>query len=73
VRELAVEFAFTLFLFQLGLTQTFSSHIPYLRMQELDMRIFITGVADFLSSHLAYAMLKDGHQVVGIDNLVIAT
>ena len=34
------------------------------------MRIFITGVAGFLGSHLADAMLQDGHQVVGIDNLI---
>jgi hypothetical protein len=33
------------------------------------MRIFITGVAGFLGSHLADAMLADGHTVVGIDNL----
>jgi UDP-glucose 4-epimerase len=34
------------------------------------MRIFITGVAGFLGSHLADAMLEEGHQVVGIDNLI---
>jgi UDP-glucose 4-epimerase len=34
------------------------------------MRVFITGVAGFLGSHLADAMLRDGHQVVGIDNLI---
>jgi len=34
------------------------------------MRIFITGVAGFLGSHLADAMLADGHTVVGIDSLI---
>lgn len=34
------------------------------------MKIFITGVAGFLGSHLADAMLADGHEVVGIDNLL---
>ena len=34
------------------------------------MRIFITGVAGFLGSHLADAMLADSHTVVGIDNLI---
>lgn len=33
------------------------------------MKIFITGVAGFLGSHLADRMLKLGHQVKGIDNL----
>src|SRR5260221_3125550 len=33
-------------------------------------RIFITGVAGFLGSHLADAMLADGHVVVGIDNMI---
>lgn len=32
--------------------------------------IFITGVAGFLGSHLADAMLADGHKVAGIDNLI---
>lgn len=34
------------------------------------MKIFITGVAGFLGSHLADSMLSEGHQVVGIDNLI---
>lgn len=33
-------------------------------------KIFITGVAGFLGSHLADAFLADGHQVVGIDNMI---
>lgn len=32
--------------------------------------IFITGVAGFLGSHLADAMLADGHTVIGIDNMI---
>jgi UDP-glucose 4-epimerase len=34
------------------------------------VRIFVTGVAGFLGSHLADAMLADGHQVIGIDNMI---
>lgn len=34
------------------------------------MRIFITGVAGFLGSHLADVMLADGHEVIGCDNLI---
>lgn len=34
------------------------------------MKIFITGVAGFLGSHLADAMLEAGHQVLGCDNLI---
>lgn len=34
------------------------------------MKIFISGVAGFLGSHLADAFLADGHQVVGCDNLI---
>jgi UDP-glucose 4-epimerase len=33
-------------------------------------KIFITGVAGFLGSHLADAMLANGHTVVGIDNMI---
>lgn len=34
------------------------------------MKIFITGAAGFLGSHLADAMMADGHEVVGLDNLL---
>ena len=33
-------------------------------------RVFVTGVGGFLGSHLADAMLSDGCEVVGIDNLI---
>ncbi|MBU0459616.1 MAG: NAD-dependent epimerase/dehydratase family protein [Nanoarchaeota archaeon] len=33
-------------------------------------KIFITGVAGFLGSHLADRFLQQGHQVVGTDNLI---
>lgn len=34
------------------------------------MKVFVTGVAGFLGSHLADSMLARGHQVVGCDNLI---
>ena len=34
------------------------------------MKIFVTGVAGFLGSHLADAFLADGHAVVGVDNMI---
>lgn len=34
------------------------------------MRIFISGVAGFLGSHLADRMLELGHEVVGTDNMI---
>jgi len=33
------------------------------------MRVLIAGAAGFLGSHLADAILKEGHQVLGVDNL----
>ncbi len=34
------------------------------------MRVLVTGVAGFLGSHIADAMLARGHEVIGIDNMV---
>jgi len=34
------------------------------------MRVLISGVAGFIGSHLADALLSDGHQVVGVDNFI---
>ena len=34
------------------------------------MKIFITGVAGFLGSHLADRMIELGYDVIGVDNLV---
>ena len=34
------------------------------------MRIFITGIAGFLGSHLADALLRDGHVIAGLDSLI---
>ena len=34
------------------------------------MKIFITGIAGFLGSHLAKRMLMLGHQVAGNDNMI---
>ena len=34
------------------------------------MRIFVTGVAGFLGSHLAERLIELGHEVVGIDNMI---
>lgn len=34
------------------------------------MRVLITGVAGFIGSHLADRLVEEGHEVVGIDNLL---
>jgi UDP-glucose 4-epimerase len=34
------------------------------------MRVFISGVAGFLGSHLADAFIRDGHDVSGCDNMI---
>ncbi len=34
------------------------------------MRILITGAAGFIGSHLSTRLVKDGHEVVGMDNFV---
>ena len=34
------------------------------------MKILITGIAGFLGSHLADALIAQGHEVYGIDNLM---
>ena len=33
-------------------------------------KVFVSGVAGFLGSHLAERLLADGHKVCGCDNLV---
>jgi dTDP-glucose 4,6-dehydratase len=37
------------------------------------MRILITGAAGFLGSHLSDRLLRDGHEVVGVDNFITGT
>ncbi len=39
-------------------------------MTEKPQTVFITGVAGFLGSHLADALLKGGHTVIGVDNMI---
>ena len=34
------------------------------------MKIFVSGIAGFLGSHLAESFIKDGHKVVGCDSLI---
>ena len=39
-------------------------------MKKNKSKIFITGVAGFLGSHIAEAFLEDDHEVIGCDNLL---
>ncbi len=39
-------------------------------MQYMRSKILLTGVAGFISSHMADELIKQGHHVVGIDNLL---
>ena len=34
------------------------------------MKVFVSGVAGFLGSHLADAFIHRGHEVVGCDNMI---
>src|ERR1700719_931844 len=39
------------------------------RRRPSDMKIIVTGIAGFIGSHLARRLLRDGHAVIGIDDL----
>ena len=47
------------------------SHIPWER--PLTMHVLVTGAAGFLGSHLTDRLLRNGHTVLGIDNLSTGT
>ena len=33
------------------------------------MKFLVTGAAGFIGAHLSKRLIKDGHEVIGIDNL----
>ena len=37
------------------------------------MKILVTGTAGFIGFHLAKRLLEDGHEVVGLDNIVMVS
>lgn len=37
------------------------------------MRVLLTGAAGFIGSHMSARLLRDGHEVVGVDNFVTGT
>ena len=37
------------------------------------MRYLVTGGAGFIGSHLCDRLLKDGHEVIAVDNLITGT
>ena len=39
-------------------------------MSNSKIKIFITGAAGFLGSHLAEHLAKMGHKIVGVDNMI---
>ena len=36
----------------------------------MGQKVFISGIAGFLGSHLADVLIKEGHEVIGVDNLI---
>ena len=39
-------------------------------MSKSKFKIFITGAAGFLGSHLAEHLAKIGHKIIGVDNMI---
>ena len=39
-------------------------------MSFIKKKVFVTGVAGFLGSHLAEKLVNLGHEVIGIDNML---
>jgi UDP-glucose 4-epimerase len=54
----------------LNLKNKFLTRTGHKKMGKLNDKIFISGVAGFLGSHLAETFIKQGHYVVGCDSLI---